>query len=89
MAAAGVDQRKAGPSSTRARPFMLVLLLASCSGCQPVGGRPAAPTLVAPNTSLATIPAAYFGGKGGKSGKRSAANLAMLAKMRLIMLEKW
>ena len=51
----------------------------------------AAPTaaLVAPNTSLATIPVAYFGGKGGKSGARSPANLAMLSKMRIVMLEKW
>ena len=72
----------------RARPFMLALVLAS-SGCQLISGRPAAPPLVAPNASLVTIPAAYFGGKGGNSGKRSAANLAMLAKMRLIMLEKW
>jgi hypothetical protein len=35
------------------------------------------------------IPVAYFGGKGGNSGPRSAANIAMLAKMRIVMLEKW
>jgi hypothetical protein len=45
--------------------------------------------LVAPNTSLATIPVAYFGGKGGRSGARSPTNIAMLAKMRIVMLEKW
>eukprot|EP01052_Picozoa_sp_SAG31_P004615 SAG31_NODE_192_length_20788_cov_8.938083_17_plen_175_part_00 len=55
----------------------------------------------APNTSLETIPAAYFGGHHNKptafhgnascasTGCRPAANVQMLAKMRLIMIEKW
>ena len=30
-----------------------------------------------------------FVGKGGKSGPRSGKNIAMLAKMRLVILEKW
>ena len=46
-------------------------------------------TLVAPDLSMRTIPVGYFGGKGGKSGPRDAASIAMLAKMRLVMLEKW
>ena len=61
----------------------LALLGALCPAPAPT------PSLVAPNTSLATIPCAYFGGKGGKSGPRDDANIAMLAKMRLVMLEKW
>ena len=47
----------------------------------------------APNTSLATIPAAYFGGHhspcNGTTGCRSATNLRMLSKMRMVMVEKW
>ena len=31
----------------------------------------------------------YFGGKGGNSGPRDEANIEMLAKARLIILEKW
>ena len=42
--------------------------------------------IVAPNTSLATVPCAYFG---GNYARRGDANIAMLAKMRLVMLEKW
>jgi hypothetical protein len=48
-----------------------------------------ASALVAPDLSMSTIPVAYFGGKGGKSGPRDASSIAMLAKMRLVMLEKW
>ena len=39
-----------------------------------------------PNTSLATIPVAYFG---GTTRPRGARNYAMLSKMRLVMVEKW
>ena len=42
--------------------------------------------IVAPNMSLATVPCAYFG---GNYARRGDANIAMLAKMRLVMLEKW
>lgn len=59
------------------RLLAVVLLPAVCSA------------LVAPNTSLHKIPVAYFGGKGGLSGPRSPANIEMLAKMRIVMLEKW
>ena len=48
-----------------------------------------APTLAlahAPNVSLASVPCAYFG---GTYRHRGDANIAMLAKMRLVMLEKW
>ena len=47
--------------------------------------------LTPPNTSLSTIPVAYFGGHKSPrgSGGRSPANLAMLSKMRIVMLEKW
>lgn len=38
------------------------------------------------NTSLATVPVGYFG---GNAARRGGANIAMLAKMRLVMLEKW
>ena len=44
----------------------------------------------APNTSLATIPAAYFGGHhsfcNSTTGCRSKTNLQMLAKMRMVMV---
>ena len=39
-----------------------------------------------PNTSLATVPTAYFG---GNYAYRNVANIAMLAKQRIVMLEKW
>ena len=49
-----------------------------------------APTLfsaiTAPDTSLATVPCAYFG---GNYERRNDANIAMLAKMRIVMIEKW
>lgn len=68
--------------ATRAAFVLLQLLCLS-------GGATAFVVLQRPNTSLATIPTAYFGGKGGKSGPRDDANIAMLAKARLIILEKW
>jgi len=55
----------------------------------------------APNTSLATMPIGYFGGHHNEgneyhgntscpaAGCRPAANVEMLAKMRLVMVEKW
>ena len=43
--------------------------------------------LTAPNTSLAGgTPISYFG---GNSARRGDANIEMLAKMRMVMLEKW
>ena len=42
--------------------------------------------IIAPNTSLATVPCAYFG---GNYAQRGAANVDMLSKMRLVMVEKW
>jgi hypothetical protein len=42
--------------------------------------------IVPPNTSLATIPVAYFG---GTTKLRPHANVEMLAKMRIVMVEKW
>eukprot|EP01051_Picozoa_sp_SAG22_P015882 SAG22_NODE_2144_length_2941_cov_2.511963_2_plen_425_part_00 len=43
--------------------------------------------ITAPNTSLAAgTPVSYFG---GNSARRGDANIAMLAKMRMVMLEKW
>ena len=42
--------------------------------------------VIAPNTSLATVPTAYFG---GNYAYRNVANIAMLAKQRIVMLEKW
>lgn len=41
---------------------------------------------LAPNTSLATVPTAYFG---GNFAARADANIEMLAKMRIVMIEKW
>ena len=59
---------------------VLLLLASRTAGhggaATPIDHRPGAGVaataraLVAPNTSLATIPVAYFGGKGGKSGAR-------------------
>lgn len=46
----------------------------------------AAHAIIAPNTSLATVPCAYFG---GNYAERGADNVAMLSKMRLVMVEKW
>ena len=42
--------------------------------------------IIAPNTSLATVPVGYFG---GNAQHRGDANVAMLAKMRIVMIEKW
>lgn len=42
--------------------------------------------IIAPNTSLATVPIAYFG---GNFATRNDANIDMLAKCRLVMIEKW
>eukprot|EP01047_Picozoa_sp_COSAG01_P054730 COSAG01_NODE_6013_length_3901_cov_11.941610_6_plen_103_part_00 len=39
------------------------------------------------NTSLGTIPTGYFGG--AKNGTRSDGDIAQLAKMRLVWIEKW
>jgi hypothetical protein len=39
-----------------------------------------------PNPSLATLPIAYFG---GTTAPRGAANIAMLAKQRMVIIEKW
>ena len=41
---------------------------------------------VAPNVSLATLPVVYFG---GINATRTQANLEMLAKMRVVGIEKW
>ena len=84
----------------RGRPSMFLLLLPMflllfLLGNLPPGTAPAPAPLraTAPNTSLATIPAAYFGGHHapctGATGCRSAANLQVLAKMRMVMIEKW
>jgi hypothetical protein len=54
--------------------FAVIALVAGCSA------------IIAPNTSLATVPCAYFG---GNYGHRGDANIEMLSKMRLIMVEKW
>jgi hypothetical protein len=43
-------------------------------------------TAIAPNMSLATVPTAYFG---GNSIRRGDANIEMLSKMRIVMIEKW
>ena len=43
--------------------------------------------IVPPDTSLDTIPISYFGGVNCK--ERSQENIEMLAKMRLIVIEKW
>ena len=46
-----------------------------------------ASAITPPNTSLATgTPVAYFG---GNFQQRGPANIAMLAKMRMVMIEKW
>ena len=72
------------PALTRLPSLLLVgRCLPSAAGFGPGAG------LVPPNTSLATLPVAYFGGKGGVSGPRSEASVAMLSKMRLVILEKW
>lgn len=39
-----------------------------------------------PNTSLSTIPVAYFG---GTTAPRPPTNYAMLSRMRIVMVEKW
>lgn len=42
--------------------------------------------IVAPDLSLETVPVGYFG---GNAAHRGEANIEMLAKMRLVMIEKW
>eukprot|EP00035_Acanthoeca_spectabilis_P001829 m.83066 g.83066 ORF g.83066 m.83066 type:complete len:474 (-) comp11171_c0_seq4:93-1514(-) len=56
----------------------MVLLLAAMAAATAAGGRP--------NTSLATVPVGYFG---GNTLHRGDANIAMLAKLRIVMIEKW
>lgn len=46
----------------------------------------AAISITAPNTSLATVPVSYFG---GNAMHRGDANIEMLAKMRMVIIEKW
>ena len=46
----------------------------------------AAAAIIAPNTSLATTPTGYFG---GNAARRDNASIAMLAKNRIVMIEKW
>jgi hypothetical protein len=43
--------------------------------------------LTTPNISMATLPVGYFGGL--SVHPRPAANLAMLSKQRMVMIEKW
>ena len=42
--------------------------------------------IIAPDLSLDTVPIGYFG---GNAARRGEANIEMLAKCRLVMLEKW
>lgn len=42
--------------------------------------------ITAPNTSLATVPVGYFG---GNAAHRGNASIEMLAKCRIVMIEKW
>ena len=44
------------------------------------------PAITPVNVSLATVPLGYFG---GNAAHRGDANIEMLAKMRLVMIEKW
>ena len=76
----------------------MVRYLLALVGC--IAGVPAANS-AAPNISLATMPIGYFGGHHNQNtsdrgvtpcpaaGCRPAKNLAMLAKMRIVMIEKW
>ena len=56
------------------------LILSCCLALVSLGS-----AIIAPNTSLATVPTAYFG---GDTAHRSDANIAMLAKARIVMIEK-
>ena len=47
---------------------------------------PLCASIIAPNTSFATVPTAYFG---GNQARRGNANIKMLSKMRIVMIEKW
>eukprot|EP00040_Diaphanoeca_grandis_P042594 m.1296 g.1296 ORF g.1296 m.1296 type:complete len:342 (-) comp615_c0_seq1:175-1200(-) len=42
--------------------------------------------IIAPNCSLATVPIGYYG---GIASRRGDANIAMLAKARMVIIEKW
>ena len=46
-----------------------------------------AAAITPPDTSLDTLPVGYFGGVNCK--QRSQENIEMLAKMRVIVIEKW
>eukprot|EP00038_Savillea_parva_P016780 m.18063 g.18063 ORF g.18063 m.18063 type:complete len:491 (-) comp3561_c0_seq1:59-1531(-) len=72
---------------------VIVVLLSTVVCCCCMGGTAAGATVerprtrvTAPNTSLATVPVGYFG---GNAGHRDDASIAMLAKARIVMLEKW
>ena len=61
-----------------------VLVVATYTVVCQVGG---ADAITAPDLSLDTIPIGYFGGVNCK--QRSQQNIEMLAKMRVIVIEKW
>ena len=62
-------------------PIMVATALLLIAGLDSVNG------LTSPNTSLATLPVAYFGGVSGHP--RAQASYDMLAKMRIVVIEKW
>ena len=70
-----------------AAPLQLLLRATTLAGaCSAAAAAAAFGSITQPNTSLATIPVAYFG---GTSAKRPHSNVEMLAKMRIVMVEKW
>lgn len=70
-------------SRARAHAIMLRALLLTALAAHAVrrGG-----AIIAPDLSLDTVPIGYFG---GNAERRGEANIEMLAKCRLVMLEKW
>ena len=61
------------------RRRLLLFLATAIGACQRTHA------IIAVNTSLATVPVGYYG---GIARRRGGANIAMLAKMRLVMIEK-
>eukprot|EP00117_Sycon_ciliatum_P009433 scpid74275/ scgid11723/ len=67
--------------SSTPRCFILPLIAVGLAMCGSSEG------LTKPNTSLETIPLGYFGGVSGHP--RAQASYDMLAKMRIVVIEKW
>jgi hypothetical protein len=77
-------------STSGLQQLLLPPVLLALTGLTAVAAASAAPRPI--DTSLRTIPTGYFGGSGATGGgsyRRSDADIAELAKQRVVVIEKW